>query len=263
RELRQLREAHGLTAEAVAEQADLSQSSLSRVENAVVQIKVPIVKALLDVYKVSGEQRDALIALTREANRQGWWHTYGDVLPEWFEVYIDLEGEAETLAVYDSQFVNGLLQTRDYARALLVAARPDDSPQETDRRVELRLQRQARIVEGDLRLHLIVDECVLHRTYGGPEVMREQIARLVEMAALRNVSIQVMPSSAPLSTASGFSILEFAVGDPTVVYLENEIGALYLEKPHQVRQYSRLYDRLRASALGPEASVEHLARLKE
>ncbi|HEY9474570.1 MAG TPA: helix-turn-helix transcriptional regulator, partial [Mycobacteriales bacterium] len=263
RELRQLREAHGLTAEAVAEQADLSQSSLSRVENAVVQIKVPIVKALLDVYNVSGEQRDALIALTREANRENWWHAYGDVLPDWFEPYVDLEGEAEMLSVYDTQFVNGLLQTEDYARALISAARPEDSREEIDRRVELRMQRQSRVLGGDLRLRLIVDECVLHRAYGGVDMMPAQIRRILEVADLRTVSLQVLPADSPTGAVGAFTILEFPIGDPTVVYVENDIGALYMEKPEHVRQYSRLCDRLRAAALSPEASVTHIAHLLE
>lgn len=262
RELRTLREASGLTSEAVADAADISQSSLSRTENALVQIKVNTVRRLLQVYGVTGEQHDALVALAREANRLGWWHTYGDVLPEWFEVFVDLEGEADTLSVYDSQFINGLLQTEGYARALLASARPEDDAAEVTRRVELRMQRQARVADGRLRIRLIVDECVLHRVYGDTAVMPGQLARLAEMAGLPNVSLQVLPSNSRAGAVGSFTVLEFPdPADPPVVYIENEIGALYMEKPEQVRQYSRLWDHLRAAALSPEASVSHIAHL--
>ncbi len=263
RELRQLREARHLTSDAVVGAADISQSSLSRIENAVVRISPNTVKSLLDVYGVTGEQRDALLALAREANRQSWWHAYGDVLPEWFEVYVDLEAEADTLDVYDNQVVNGLLQTEEYARALLSMCVPGAAPEEIERRVEVRMQRQARVTGGALRLCAVVDECVLHRMYGSASIMSAQIDRLISMASLGNVSIQVLPAGSPVGVLGSFSILEFSVTDPVVVYLENEIGALYLEKPEQARHYSRLYDRLRAAALGPEASITRLAQLKE
>ncbi|HEX5494293.1 MAG TPA: DUF5753 domain-containing protein [Mycobacteriales bacterium] len=185
------------------------------------------------------------------------------MLPDWFEVYIDLEAEAETLSVYDHQFVNGLLQTEDYARALLTASRPEDRPEEIDWRVELHMARQAKVSNGKLRLHTIIEECVLHRTYGTQAVMSAQIDRMVQIARLSNVCVQVLPARSPVGVLGSFTLLEFTVADPSGVYLENEIGALYLEKPEQIRHYSRLYDRLRAVALSPEASVAHLAQMKE
>lgn len=264
RELAALRKERNLRTEDVAHEVGISQPTLSRIERAAVEIKVPTVRSLLDVYGVDGERRDALLALAREARQQVWWHAYGDVLPDWFEVYIDLETEADTLDTFDVQFVNGLLQTEDYARAILAMSVPEAAAEEIERRVEVRMQRQARVASGELRLRCVLDEFVVRRGYGGPVVMGAQIDQLIELAQLGNVSLQVLPAGASVGVLGSFSILEFpSPTDPLVVYLEHEVGALYLEKPEQVRQYARLYDRLRAAALSPEASVEHLARLKE
>lgn len=262
RELAALRKERNLRTEDVAREVGISQPTLSRIERAAVEIKVPTVRSLLDVYEVHDQRRGALLTLAREARQQVWWHAYGDVLPDWFEVYVDLETESDMLCAYDVQVVNGLLQTEDYARAIFTPT--IDDPAEVERRVELRMQRQKRVTSGELRLHCVMDECVLHRQYGGPAVMRAQIDRLIEVARLGNVSLQVLPAGSSVGVYGVFTILEFpAPSDPLVVYLEHDGGALYLEKLEQTRQYARLYDRLRASAMSPEASVERLAQLKE
>lgn len=262
RELRRLREEQGLTGEAVAKALDIAPSTLSRIETAAMVIQPKNVRLLLDHYGIGDGKRDALLTLAREAKQQSWWHTYGDVLPDWFEVYVDLEGEADSLSAYDAQMVNGLVQTEDYARALLTASRPEDAQEEIDRRVELRMRRQARLLGGGLRLHLILDECALHRTYGDTNVMTGQVRHILALAELRNVTVQILPGArASAGVVGSFSVLEFGPDDPVVVYVENEVSALYMERPEHVRQYSRLYGRLQAAALDPSSSADHLKGL--
>lgn len=262
RELRRLRDERSLRLDDVAPEVDIAPATLSRIELAQVEIKPNTVRALVSHYEVDAEQAEALVNLAREARQQVWWHAYGDVLPDWFEVYVDLETESDMLSVYDAQVVNGLLQTEDYARAIFSPA--VSNRDEVERRVELRMERQKRVSSGELRLHCVMDECVLHRSYGGPAVMAAQIERLIDLAQLSNVSLQVLPAGAMVGVFGVFTVLEFPEpADPRVVYLEHDGGALYLEKAEQTRQYARLYDSLRAAALSPEASVAHLAQLKE
>src|SRR4051812_48432503 len=163
--LRKLRDSAGMTAEQAASGADISQASLSRIENAVVAIKVNTVKALLDTYRITGPDRDILLQLARQSNQQGWWQSFSDAVPKWFQTYVDLEAQADELSIYDTQFVNGLVQTREYARAIYLASRPDDSPEETDRLVDLRMARQQRLLDGELRLRLVLCEWVLSQAY--------------------------------------------------------------------------------------------------
>lgn len=260
--LKKLRSSSKITAEQAASRADISQASLSRIENAVVAIKVNTVKALLDAYEAPPEVRPGLVTLAREANRQGWWQPFSNVLPKWFESYVDLEEEASELGIYDAQFITGLVQTEEYARAIYHAARPQDPAEETDRRVALRMARQQRLVDGKMVLRLVLDEWVLHRAYGSQEIMRAQLIHLCELAALRNVSLQVLPTKAQPGVVGSFTLVDFPnPADESVVYLENELGALYLEKPEEFRAYARVFDRLRAAALSPEDSAVRLAEL--
>jgi transcriptional regulator with XRE-family HTH domain len=262
RELLKHRKAANLTAEKTAKEAGVDPSTVTRIEAGSMGFKLTTIRALLDVYNVPIPERKPLLELARESGQGAWWHSYGDVLPDWFEVYVDLEAEASEVATWDTQFINGLVQTEEYARALFLGARPEAPADGIERQIELRMVRQKRVLNGELFVRMILDELALRRTYGDPEVVRVQIEHLLRLAELRNVSFQILPATARASIVGSFHVMEFPKDDdPSVVYIEHEHGSLYLEKPKQVAQYSRAYDRLRAAALSPEDSVVLIAKL--
>lgn len=265
RELEKLRSAAGLTPDQARRAADVSLSTLNRVENGALAVRVNTVRGMLDAYQAKDSDREAILELARRAAEPAFYHSYGDVLPEWFELYVDLENEAHELATYDSQFLNGLVQTREYARSLYLVARPDADPKTIDKMVELRLQRQQRVLDGELSLRMIVDEVALKKAYGGPEVFHGQLEHLLKIARLRRVSFQLLPAGPEQPAVAGsFHLLDFEHrDDPTVVYVETEDGALYLEKDKATRAYARSYDRLRAAAYSPEESAVKIAQLME
>jgi transcriptional regulator with XRE-family HTH domain len=259
-ELRRLREAAGVSVDEVCELLRCSVSKVSRMENGRVPLRTRDVADLLGLYGVSdSERRDALMALARESRRHGWWHSYHDVVPTWFEIYIGLEGDAASIQVYESQLVHGLLQTSDYARHVIRADAPDISEEEIDRKIALRLDRQRRLTAPDHpRLWVILDEAVLRREIGGRAVMREQLELVVKRSELPNVTIQVIPFSvgAHAGLGSAFSILGFPDSeDHEVVYIEEAAGSLYIERAAEVRRYKLKMDHLLAAALRPEESI--------
>jgi transcriptional regulator with XRE-family HTH domain len=260
--MRRYREAAGLTLEQAAKHIDSSHSRLSRIETSRSGIRPPDLRSLLDLYQVPAAAQTVLVTLAREARQRGWWHGYGDAVPEWFEVYVGLESEATGLAVYESQFVHGLLQTEEYARAVYRAAVTPLAQEEVDRRVRLRMERQTLVTEQGMLMRAVLDEAVLRRAIGGPEVLRGQLRRLREIAELPNVSLQVLPFDAGACVLSSFTMLDFP--DPTdqaVIFIESQTGALYLEKPSEVRDYTLKFDYLRAAARDPAQSARLLADL--
>lgn len=264
RELLKARKAASLTAEQTAAEAGVNASTVSRLEAGSMGFKLTTIRALLDVYSVPTDDRKALLALAKASGQQTWWHSYDDVLPDWFEVYVDLEAEASSLATWDTQFINGLVQTEDYARALFSGSRPEAATSDIDRQVDLRISRQKRLMDGELFVRMVLDELALRRTYGNPQVVRAQLEHLAEIAELRNVSFQVLPVTAKENVVGSFHLVEFdQKDDPALVYIEHENGSLYLEKPKKVAQYARAYDRLRAAALSPEASAEMIWHLSK
>ena len=261
-ELIDVRERLGLTAEQAAKLASVSQSTISRVESAEVSVQPRTLRAILDAYEVTDDQREALLALSRSLNQEAWWHAFGDVVPDWLEIYVDLEAETSSLAVYSVQFIDGLLQTEDYARAVYMAGRLDEAAEATERHVKLRMERQKRVLSGEMVLEIIMEEWVLSRRYGSQAVMREQLRHILDIAQLRNVRLQLLPKKRQPNVVGSFALLDFPdVLDPTVVYIEHEAGALYVEQPDQVRRYAHAYDALRASALSPEESHDVIADL--
>ncbi|MEV5710282.1 helix-turn-helix transcriptional regulator [Actinoallomurus sp. NPDC052274] len=264
-ELRRLREASGLTLEEAAEQLGWSKTKLSRIETVMRRIAAPEVQGILDLYGVAGRRRDALITFARTARQRDWWDT--EPLSTDYATYIGLEAEAEALSCYSMGVIHGLLQTEDYARNVIKAAlmrfKP---PAEVDRRVAVRMARQAALTDRDepLRFWSIIDEAVLHRVCGSAEVMRAQFARLLELAELPNVMLQVMPAAAGVhpGVAGSFSILQFPEQYfPNVVYVENVTGALYVEDEGQVHTHALAFEQMQATALSPEESLTLLARL--
>lgn len=261
-EMRRHREAAGFTLEQAAKHVDSSHSRLSRIETAQLGIRPPDLRALLELYKVAPEEREKLVALAREARQRGWWHVYRDTVPEWFEVYMGLESEAAGLGIYDSQFVVGLLQTEEYARALYKAAIPPRSESDIAGHIKLRMERQTLVTEQVLRLRVVLDESVVRRTIGGREVLLGQLRRLLEVAELPNVSLQILPFDAGAVVLSPFTILDFPdPEDPSVIYIEHQAGASYAERPAEVRNCSLIFDSLRAAAWSPAQSAQFIADL--
>lgn len=250
-QLRRLRETKGITLEEAGRIIRASHSKMSRLELGRVGFKDRDVADLLSEYGVhDGQEREALRALARQANAQGWWHVYSDILPDWFEAYVGLEEAATDIRTYEVQFVPGLLQTEGYARAVTRLQYTDIPKQneEAERRVSLRMARQRLLTTDDpLRLWAVIDEAALRRILGGREVMRGQVRYLIEVSAKPNVTIQVIPFDKGGHAAAGgpFSILRFAEPDlPDVVFLEQLTSALYLDRREDVDHYLAVMERL-------------------
>ncbi|HLK44299.1 MAG TPA: DUF5753 domain-containing protein, partial [Thermoleophilia bacterium] len=220
---------------------------------------------LLTFYGVLDEkERDQVLDLVREANTLGWWHSFGEVLPPWFEAYVGLESAASVVRTYEVQFIPGLLQCPEYVSAVVSANRTLTTA-ELSRRIELRMRRQETLErENGPVLWVVLDEAALRRPIGGSEVMRTQIRYLIEQAGRPNVTIQLLPYSVGAHAAEGgaFTLLRFAEADlPDVVYLEHLTGAQYIEKPDEVEQYARAMDRISVDALHPDATINALESL--
>ena len=208
-ELRRLREAHSLKLEEVAEELSLAPSTLSRIETGKAPTKSAYLMAMLDMYKVDDlAARKVLIDMAREGHRKGWWSIYDDVLPSGFDIYVGLEAEAQGLRSYETDVVHGLLQTTDYALAVLRELRPRDSEEQIARVVDLRMQRQ-RLLEQDppLDLWLILDEGAIRRNIGGPEVMRPQLEHLIQASRWPNVTLQILAFEAGRARRTGRTVL--------------------------------------------------------
>lgn len=260
-ELRKLREGRGMTAEEVAERLLVSQSKISRLENGRRSISQRDVRDLCGVYEVEDMRIvDSLMQMAKDSRQQGWWHTFGDIP---YSIYIGLETDAASLRVYDPQVVPGLLQTPQYAHALITGALPESTPAEIEKRVQVRMARQDRITSEDkpLRLWAVLDEATLLRTVGTDDVMRGQLDHLVDMSQLPHVTVQVIPFSvgAHPGLNGQYAVLEFPdTADSSVVYIEGVTSDLYLEKANEVEQYSVMYEHLRAQAMNPEDSREYI-----
>lgn len=265
-QLRRLREAAGITREAAGDAIRGSHAKISRLELGRVSCKERDVADLLTLYNVTDEAARAdFLKLARRTSSPGWWHQYGDVLPGWFETHIGLEEAASVIRTYEVQFVPGLLQTADYARAVAQLGHPRSSPEEIERRVQLRVQRQELLTVPDApRVWAVIDEASLRRPLGGPEVMAGQLRHLLKMTELPNVTLQIAPFSlGGLAAAGGpITILRFLEPDlPDIVYLEQLTSALYLDKRDDVDHYLAVMDRLSAQSESPRESVAILERL--
>lgn len=265
-QLRRLREARRITLEDAGRAIRASHSKVSRLETGRVGFKDRDISDLLTLYGVTDEEeRDTLRALAQRANAPGWWHDYSDVLPSWFEAYVGLEEVATQVRAYEVQFVPGLLQCEDYARAVTLLGHDGAPPREIERRVRLRMARQAVLEKPDPpNVWAVVDEAALRRPVGSPAVMQGQLKHLIEMAQLPYVTIQVMPFKAGGHSAAGgpFSILRFAEPDlPDVVYLEQLTSALYLDKPEVVDSYLKVMERICMEAATPAASIDAIAAM--
>jgi transcriptional regulator with XRE-family HTH domain len=260
-ELRRLREQAGMTCEEVGRHQDCSGPRISRIETGHIGIRPGEVRELLDLYGVTDEAaRDALVSIARDARKRGWWRDYSDVLPAWFEARVGLEAEATTLKVYETHLVPGLLQTHDYARAVLKAGQPLARPEEIERQVELRLDRQRLLGRDDPpHLWIVLSEAVLRIRVGGVQVLHAQLKHLEDVSELPHVTIQILPfgSDAHGTTQGPCSILVFPEpADPDVVYLEYLTGCLFLEREEEVASYALAFEHLQVEALGAARSLE-------
>jgi transcriptional regulator with XRE-family HTH domain len=266
-QLRMLREVKGITREEAGYAIRASGSKISRMELGRVSFKERDVTDLLRLYGVDEDEAATLVELAIQANSPGWWHKYGDVLPDWFQVYVGLEEAASLIRLYEVQFVPGLLQTADYARAVVQLGQPGAAPDEIERRISLRLARQELLSKpGGPRLWAIVDEAALRRPIGGREVMRAQLVQLLEATEQPQVTLQVMPfrSGGHAAEAGAFTIMRFPEPDlPDVVYLEQLTSALYLDKRDDVEKYTEVMERLSVEAESPERSVHILSGMLE
>jgi transcriptional regulator with XRE-family HTH domain len=257
-QLRRLRESRGISAQDAARAIRGSESKISRIELGRNSVREVDIADLLNLYGISDTaEREQLLTLASQANQQGWWHRYQDVLPSWFQSYIGLEDSAESIRSFDSQFVPGLLQTEDYALAVIQLGA--FSPAETDRLLFLRKERQRRFTSGGLRLLAIIDECALRRPIGSIGLMRAQLEHLLEITVRPGLTIQVTPflTGASYAAPSSFSILSFATDDlPDVVYVEQLTSAMYLDKRADVDRYSEAMDQIRTTSYTPEQTKE-------
>jgi transcriptional regulator with XRE-family HTH domain len=267
RELARLREDRGMTIREAATALEWDPSKLSRVEGLQRGIIVRDVRRLLNLYQVSDEtQREALFELARQARQRGWWQAYADVMPSEYANLIGLEAEAAEIRTYQPELIHGLLQTEDYARAVIRSGRPGDTAGEVDRRVEIRMTRQQILDRPDPpRLRVVLNEAAVRRMTGGPAVMRAQLAALTAERDRSNVSVQVLPFTAgehPAMASGPFVLLEFPqAADPGVITAENLTGSLSLDAPDDFRQYARTFDFLQAAALGPRETRDMLITL--
>ena len=260
--LRQLREESNLNCTEAGKAVGWSESKISRIETGRVKIAQPDLERLLDLYEVTGETRAALLTLRRQATHRGWWHSYSDALPAYFEAYVGLEDGAKSLSTYQNQLVHGLMQTEDYSASILRAAQPSATEDEVERQLAARATRQALLTAATpLFVWAVLDEAVLRRQVGGKAAMRAQLRRLLEISAFPNVTLQVLPfdAGAHASMGTSFELLQFPEpGDTAIVYIEDQTTSQYLETTAEVERYTLVFDHLRASALSPERSAEFI-----
>jgi transcriptional regulator with XRE-family HTH domain len=266
RYLRDLRNRQRITVKAAAEEMEWSETKIWRVETGQTSLRSHDVALMCSLYAAPPDITEALIGLAKETKARGWWHAYGDVIPENFDLYLGLEEAASSLSWYEAELVPGLLQTEGYARAVISADKPDTDPAEIDRRVQLRIERQALIRRkaAPLALRVVLNESIIRRPVGGREVMAEQLDALAAAADLANVKLRVVPFTAGLhyGVMSGpFVLLRFPANgngrdsEPPTVYVDGFTGDLYLDKPAEVEHYSDAFETIWAAAASEGSSA--------
>jgi len=270
RYLRELRNKARLTVKAAAETLEWSEAKIWRIETGQTSLRSHDVETMCRVYGAGNDLAGALMALAKETKAKGWWHSYGDVIPGWLDVYISLEGAATALSVYQSELVPGLLQTEDYARTLIRTDHPELNEQEIERRVQLRIERQALLtrVTDPPGMGVVLNESVVRRPIGGQKIMADQLAHLLEVSELPNLAVRVMPFAGGMHhgvTSGPFVMLEFPINgtgmptEPTTIYIEGHAGALYLDKPHEVELYEQAFNHIQRASLSEAASKTVIA----
>ncbi|GAA1814451.1 helix-turn-helix domain-containing protein [Planosporangium flavigriseum] len=270
RYLRELREEARITVKAAAEELEWSAPKIWRIESGATSMRALDVEAMCKVYGAAPEITQVLIGLARETKAKGWWHSYGDVIPVWFELYVGLESAASRIRQYEPELITGSLQTEAYAREVFRVAHPEMTDAEIERGVMVRLERQTLLTRKRPlapQLDVVVNEAALRRPVGGHAAMAEQLRHVNEVADLPNVSVRVLPLSAGLHhaamTGGSFVILDFPTNgahpEPSTVYSEGLTGALYLDKPQEIAAYNEVWANLAPSCLTEPQSKKLIA----
>jgi transcriptional regulator with XRE-family HTH domain len=269
RRLQDLRERAGLKREEAAKLLRVAPATIRRMEMAEVTLKIPYVQLLLKAYGITESEADAFVELTEDANRPGWWQRFHDILPDWFSMYVSLEGAAALLRAYEPHFVPGLLQTEEYARSVMHAGAVGQArPAEIERHVALRMERQSLLTRPEApRFWVVMDETVLRRPVGNsPGIMREQIDRLLEASTMSNVTLQIAEFSSGHhpGTYGPFVIFRFAVPElPDMVYSEYLTGAVYLDARPEVATHLEVMDRMAAQAATAQRTKDILKDVRK
>ncbi|MEV0938346.1 helix-turn-helix transcriptional regulator [Streptomyces phaeochromogenes] len=246
--LQELRQGAGVSLDDAARALHVKPLTIRRLEKAEVALKTLYVEKLLQTYGAAQQEVDEFVTLAERANEPGWWHAYRDVVPDWFSAYVSLETGAKTLRTYEPHYVTGLLQTYNYARAVLRGGFPNGSDEDLARRVDLRLRRQSLLERPDApTLWVVMEETVLHRMVGGAEVMREQIERLLEVSELEHVSVDVVPftAGAHIGACAPFTYFRFEERElPDIVYSEILSASVYLDQRSDVAGHLEAHNRM-------------------
>jgi transcriptional regulator with XRE-family HTH domain len=265
RYLRDLRNSQRLTVRAAAERLEWSEAKIWRIETGQTSLRSLDVETMCRIYGAPPDLTEALMGLAKETKARGWWHAYGDVIPEGFDVYIGLEESAKSISWYEAELVPGLLQTGSYARVVIGADKPDVDADEIDRRVHVRIARQTLLtrVTAAPELRIVLNEAIVRRPVGGAEVMSGQLRRLLDASELPNVALRIMPFSAGLhlGVMSGpFEILRFPLNgdgrpsEPPTVYVDGFTGDLYLDKAKEIGRYDLAFGEIWSASLDEKAS---------
>ena len=267
-ELRRLREDAGVTTAQAAELLSCSPAKISRIENGIVSVRVVDLRLLLDRYgDQDQEHRAYLERLARESNKRGWWQDYDDTIPPYYADFIGLETDASYIKTWEATIVPGLLQTPEYARAVMLANPAMISPDKLENFISIRHERQARLEQGtDVRLDAVIWEAALITTVGSDEVQRGQLSRLLELMDRPNISVQVLPLEAGDKASMSGSFVMFSFGrerSVSTVFVENLTSSQYLERDQELRGYTLVFDALRSAALSPAASAARIRQRLE
>jgi transcriptional regulator with XRE-family HTH domain len=263
--LRQLRFSAGLTIEQVAERLLCSPSKVSRMETGFRAGTLRDIRDLCDLYQVTGQaQRDHLVELVRQSRRHGWWESYDLPFPfdVQFETYLGLEGDATSISVFEPALIPGLLQTEDYARAVMTGF--GFSPEEAEERVAVRLRRQALLDQDDPpQLRVVVDEAALRRRIGSSAIMKAQLDQLIARSGLPNISVQVIPfdCGSYKAIAGGYRILEFSGQLTEIVHVEGLFGSIYLERPQDIERHRDAFLNAQSVASNGQESIKLIAKM--
>jgi transcriptional regulator with XRE-family HTH domain len=274
RHLRELRNQQRLTVKAAAESLEWSETKIWRIETGQSSLRSLDVEAMCRIYDASPELTKALMGLAKETKAKGWWESYGEVVPPGFNLYIGLEQAASEVCNYEPDLIPGLFQTHEYADAVIRHHCSDLDDEEIDRRVRVRLERQAlvRRTTSPLSLRLVMAESVLRQPVGGREAMLRQFDRITEMADLPTVSLRVMPFGVGMHdglVTGSFVLLRFprngdgVDSEPPTVYADGFTGSLYLDKPHEVERYSEAFERIWRTALDEQRSLQIIQQVAE
>jgi len=267
-ELRKMRDGKGLTGAHIAKQLGWSESKVSRIESGKSPLSDKDAKLLLAMYGVQDAQEiRQFTALVRKSRQPGWWHAFGDALPDWFRAYVGFESDASQIRTYQNELVPGLLQTEDYARAVIRSMNAELSVDEIERRATARIQRQDILTrEHPPRVWAILNESVVRRVIGSPAIMQAQLKHIAEVAETHpNVTVQILPFDAGAHASMGYSFLILSFDDipGSVAYSEGPTSATYMDRPADLNRHEEIFQQLMASATRPEKSVAWMKEIAD